>query len=233
MILPTMNDDERCYEVYRICQKAYNWYNDFGRDCVDKIRNANRFPYFIHRDITDDHGNKWTLGMSIGSKQQKKKKLMRSYMFTPYVDEKGGRGAIGCDPMMLCFATPENMRGAMILDLTPHALARYTQRYCVPNGKDYDFQRKIDSIMLRWQWFDVLGDKHSLKYDKGLLPYDVYMSGGGMMRGWVINPMFVRFYTYVSDDLLFSNQRETQDKIGKEFNALMRDGTLVGKRKRY
>ena len=86
---------------------------------------------------------------------------------------------------------------------------------------------------LQRAYFDVGGDEYSQKHnDKGILAYDVFLKGGGMLRGQMSNPIYVKFFTYVSDDQLYENQRETQQKISNEYYSLLREGKLVIKEKK-
>lgn len=115
-----------------------------------------------------------------------------------------------------------------ICDITPHAFNRYTERYLKPKGLELDFDRKVENMLLRWKWFDIIGDKSSDKYTKDTITsYDVFMQGGGMLRGQVLNGLNMRFFTYVSEDMYYSNQKERQEKIFQEYHQLRREGMFI------
>jgi hypothetical protein len=60
----------------------------------------------------------------------------------------------------------------------------------------------------------------------GGLPYDVYLRGGGMLRGKLYNNIMLRLFTYVADDQLFDNQRERQEEMTKEYYQFKRKGYI-------
>jgi hypothetical protein len=131
-------------------------------------------------------------------------------------DGNTGKGILAIDPFAIknrAYGLHKGM-GA-VMDITPHALNRYTQRYLKPKGlENIDFIKKIENIVLRWKHFDVVGDESSEKHnDKGLAPYDVFMSGGGILRGYIVSEMLVRFFSYVSDDMMYDDQKKWQQEM--------------------
>lgn len=241
MILPYMTDDEKGFQVFRIRDLARRWAYDFRKEAFPKFDKAFKYPYNLFKKYDDGYGNEWTLLYCLPCKEDKKKGRVRCICYTTYLvekkDKKGkmkfdgntGKGVIMFDPLVFWKANEENRMGGGIMEFLPHVMHRYTQRYLKPLGKDdLPFDKKIASITARWKYFDIGGDAYSQKHnDKGVLAYDVYLKGGGMLRGQMINAVYVKFFTYVSDDMLYENQRETQEKISKEYYILLHQGKLV------
>jgi hypothetical protein len=114
----------------------------------------------------------------------------------------------------------------MVVDIVPHAFNRYTERYLKPLGmENIEFERKVESMVLRWMHFDVVGDESSKNNeDKGIAPYDVFMKDGGILRGYMVNEMLLRFFSYVSDKMMYENQKEWQEKMNSEYYHWMNQG---------
>ena len=246
MILPQMTDDEKGYQAFRIRDLAKRWAYKFREEVLPKFDKAFKYPYSLFKKHDDGYGNEWTLLFCLPCKEDKKRGRMRALCFTTYnvekKDKKGrmkfdgntGKGVILFDPLTLWCASKENRMGGGVMEFLPHVLHRYTERYLKPLGKEnISTDKKIASIAARWKYFDVGGDEYSQKHnDKGILAYDVFLKGGGMLRGQMSNPIYVKFFTYVSDDQLYENQRETQQKITNEYYSLLREGKLVIKEKK-
>ena len=117
----------------------------------------------------------------------------------------------------------------MIVDIVPHAFNRYTERYLKPKGlENIEFERKVESIISRWRHFDVVGDKSSdNNKDKGVAPYDVFMSDGGILRGYVVDEIMIRFFSYVSDDMMYDDQKEWQNEMNSEYFRWLNKGMLA------
>ena len=82
--------------------------------------------------------------------------------------------------------------------------------------------------MNRWRWCDTEGDKSSRKYTKDVLSsYDIFMQGGGMLRGQILNMTSMRFFTYVSEDMYYSNQLERQKDTLREYQKIKNRGVKV------
>ena len=114
------------------------------------------------------------------------------------------------------------------MDITPHAFNRYTERYLKPKGLQLEFDQKVENIMNRWRWCDTEGDKSSRKYTKDVLSsYDIFMQGGGMLRGQILNMTSMRFFTYVSEDMYYSNQLERQKDTLREYQKIKNRGVKV------
>jgi hypothetical protein len=99
--------------------------------------------------------------------------------------------------------------------------------------ENMEFGRKIESIMARWMHFDIcadkMGDASAAKHiEDNICPYDVYMKGGGMLRGQIVNDMFLRFFTYISEDMMFDLQKEIQRDMTKEHYQWVRKGLKLG-----
>lgn len=57
--------------------------------------------------------------------------------------------------------------------------------------------------------------------------YNVFMKDGGVLRGQILNNICLRFFTYIFDDMLFDNQRQTQENMMKEYMQLKREGMKI------
>ena len=74
---------------------------------------------------------------------------------------------------------------------------------------------------------DLYGDKNAEKHaNDGICPYDVVMSGGGLLRGSIVNEMLVRFNTYIDKDSMFHNQLERHDEMISEYYQMKRTGNI-------
>ena len=240
MILQNMTDKEKFNEAFRVVDKTKNLFDNVLEDVTDKFRRGNRFPYFI-RYAFEDHGNNWRLVFMCRSKEQKKKKAFFSFCYTTYNIEKSpkdmspkelkhgkdincGKGVLWFDPNGLwhyLHGSSGNHGLGCVVDITPHAFNRYTERYLKPKGLQLEFDQKVESIMNRWRWCDIIGDKSSQKYTKNVLSsYDIFMQGGGMLRGQILNMTSMRFFTYVSEDMYYSNQLERQEETLREYQKV-------------
>ena len=239
MILPTMNDDEKFFNAARITPLAIEVHKDCIDDISRKFAKGNRFPYFQRVVFEDDRKNTWWLTYMVRNKSDKKKGHMYTFCYTVYeiqkkkedgsgkYDGNTGKGVLLFDPVSMDKRlNGEHVVGMFgVFDIIPHAFNRYTQRYLKPKGKEnIEFQRKVESMMARWGHFDIDGDISSDKH--GNFPYDVFMSGGGMLRGQMETNNLIRFYTYVDGDMMFNNQVERQDEIRKEYYKWLRKGVF-------
>lgn len=235
MILGTMNDDEKCYEAFRVVDWIYDIYKRYHLEVEDRFKRGTRFPYIQRIQVEDDKKNIWYIWFCCPSKAARKHRGMYfSLCYTIYDippkrkenNNNSGKGIIIYDFLeMRNFIKNKNnpdVKQAVFMDIVPHAFNRYTERYLKPNGKDdIEFHKKIDSMFLRWRHFDIeadlVGDKSAKKHKENCIcPYDVFMSGGGMLRGQIVNGMLLRFYTYVSEEMMFDGQLERQDEMFKE-----------------
>lgn len=246
MILPTMNDDDKGYEVFRMLTTLGDLHKDVKPEVARKFANGTRFPYFQRYTFTDDKMNKWFVVYGCLSKEHKKKGVYISFSYITYdvprkhkqYDVNAGRGVLLFDHVqMKCWHDNKltgNEKPSPIMDIVPHAINRYTERYLKPKGmENMEFGRKVESIMSRWMHFDIcadkMGDTSAAKHMNGsICPYDVYMKGGGMLRGQVMNDMFIRFFTYISDDMMFDLQKEIQKDMTKEHYQWVRKGLKLG-----
>lgn len=240
MVLSTMNDEEKAYEAFRICKWAKEIHDEYKHEIGSKFARGTRFPYFQRVVFDDDRQNKWYLTFLCKSKSDKKKGLYYCFCYTIYEIEKKksdgtnkfdgntGKGVLMFDPLAMSARVDgiEKRGMAVVNDIVPHAFNRYTERYLKPIGKEnIEFQRKVENIMLRWKHFDVIGDSSSEKHkDKGFAPYDVFMSGGGILRGCFVSEGLIRFFSYVSDDMLYEDQSKWQDEMEKEYQRWKRIG---------
>lgn len=242
MILHTMNDDEKGFEVFKVYPTAISVYKEYREKIWDKFERGTRFPYFQRIQFTDDRNNKWMLTFLCKSKKAAKKGQFWCFCYTVYeiqkknrksggnkIDGNTGKGILMIDP----FGIKERVKGGknglgMVVDIVPHAFNRYTDRYLKPQGKqNIEFERKVEDIILRWKHFDVLGDESSENNkDKGISPYDVFMDGGGILRGYIVNEIMIRFFSYVSDDMLYDDQKEWQKEMNKEYFEWANKGLL-------
>ena len=205
MILQNMTDKEKFYEAIRVAEKTKNLFDNVLDDVMDKFRRGQRFPYFI-RYAFEDHGNNWRLVFMCRSKEQKKKKAFFSFCYTTYNIEKSPKDM---GPKDLKHGKDINC-GKGILWFDPNGLWHYLHHY-----------QKVESIMNRWRWCDVVGDKSSQKYTKNVLSsYDIFMQGGGMLRGQILDMLSMRFFTYVSEDMYYSNQLERQEETLREYRRV-------------
>jgi hypothetical protein len=52
------------------------------------------------------------------------------------------------------------------------------------------------------------------------------MSGGGLLRGSIINDLLVRFNTYIDKESMFDNQIERHDEMVSEYYKMKRTGDI-------
>jgi hypothetical protein len=50
------------------------------------------------------------------------------------------------------------------------------------------------------------------------------MKDGGILRGYMVNEMLLRFFSYVSDKMMYENQKEWQEKMNSEYYHWMNQG---------
>lgn len=242
MVLSTMNDEEKAFEAFRIYPVAIDIYERYKDILWEKFRKGTRFPYVQRIAFDDDRRNKWMMIILCKSKKAARKGQFWSFCYTTYEIEKKknngtnkydgntGKGIIGIDPFGIKVRVNGGTRGfGMIVDIVPHAFNRYTERYLKPKGlENIEFERKVESIILRWKHFDVVGDKSSdNNKDKGVAPYDVFMSDGGILRGYVVDGMLIRFFSYVSDDMMYDDQKEWQNEMNSEYFRWLNKGMFA------
>ena len=232
MVLHTMNDEEKGWEAFRIYPTAIDLYEQYKDRIWEKFRKGTKFPYVQRIAFDDDRRNRWIMVILCKSKKAARKGQFWSFCYTTYeiqkkrndgtnkYDGNTGKGILGIDPFGMKVRVNGGTYGlGMIVDIVPHAFNRYTERYLKPKGlENIEFERKVESIISRWRHFDVVGDKSSGKNkDKGIVPYDVFMSDGGMLRGYVVDEIMIRFFSYVSDDMMYEDQKEWQDEMNSEY----------------
>lgn len=241
MLLPTMNDEEKTYEAFRVTRWLCDVYEEWQPTIGDKFMRGTRFPYIQRGSVKDDKNNEWSFVFLCPTKDRKRK-CVRYYTmaYTTYdiprkrieKDVNAGRGCLMFDPIAMRRMIDGGERCAAVMDIVPHAFNRYTERYLKPHGmENISFGRKLENMLMRWQWFDILagvsGDKSAAKYTDGnICPYDVMMRGGGMLRGQIVNDLLIRFFTYVSDDMLFDSQKQRQAEIVSEYYHLKNEGVF-------
>jgi hypothetical protein len=245
MLLQTMNDGEKASEAFRIYPVAIGTYKQCEKMIWDKFKKGTRFPYFQRIAFDDDRGNKWIMSILCKSRKGMKKGQFWCFCYTTYEIEKKksdgtnkydgntGKGILAIDPFAMKNRADGIYKGmGAVMDITPHALNRYTQRYLKPNGlENIEFVKKVESMMLRWRHFDVMGDESSRhNSDKGMFPYDVFMKDGGILRGYMVDEMLVRFFSYVSDDMLHDDQREWQEEMESEYLRWVNEGYFKPKK---
>lgn len=59
MILPTMTDDDRAYEVVRATDWLCDAFSAHKAEIIDKYRRGTRFPYYQRIRLEDDKRNDW------------------------------------------------------------------------------------------------------------------------------------------------------------------------------
>jgi hypothetical protein len=52
------------------------------------------------------------------------------------------------------------------------------------------------------------------------------MNGGGLLRGFIVNEMLIRFNTYIDEDSMFDNQIERHDEMISEYFQMKRTGNI-------
>lgn len=231
MVVHTMSDEEKTFEALRVTPIAMKAYVDMGEEISRKFLKGTKFPYFQRIMFKDDRHNEWYLTFMCLSKSDKKKHRFYCFCYTIYeiekkksdgmkkIDGNTGKGILSFDPIAANKALEKKEHGLVaVVDIVPHAFNRYTERYLKPLGKEnIEFVRKVESIMARSMHFDVMGDESSEKNkDKGFAPYDIFMKGGGILRGYFASDMLIRFFSYISDDMLHESQREWQEEMTKE-----------------
>lgn len=243
MFLPTMTDDDKCYEAFRSINFLYLEAIKHKEEALDKIRSRSNYPAFTKYEVVDDKMNKWSIVYFITSKELKRKHGFFTICYTTYEvppkhkenDTNAGKGVFLFNLLrMFDFkeAHFKRDRPEAFMEIVPHALNRYTQRYLKPNGLDgWSLDRKIVNILSRFLHFDIDADRHgdlASKNNMGdsLCPYDIIMRGGGILKGNFVNNLLVRFTTYVSPDMMFEDQIERQEEMTKEHYEWKRKGWL-------
>lgn len=230
MLLPTMNEEERLYEVIRQTSWLYDWVVELGYEISDKFKRATRYPYIQRFSRIDKRGNHWRMIVLLPNKTLKKKKKYLTMCYLVYENpprrkekyDNAGKGVMMFSPIdMMRYINEPKSRMAAIMDIIPHAFHRYTQRCLTKEGKtDYDIHKKLEHMLLNYMHFDVMpseDDKNAKKHeDDGLLPYDVMMKDGGILRGHIMNGVLVRFFTYIGADDLYDSQDERYEEMQKE-----------------
>ena len=229
-----MNDEDKAFEAFRISTYLRKCMQEYIPVVTERFKNnkGGRFPYFQRLLVTDDKANKWMCLFYELSKDDKKRRVFQTRAYTTYEvprrhvenDVNAGKGCIIFDPFSMSKRfLEENSKTSFVMDIVPHAVNRYTERYLIPNGKgDLEWGKKIENILSRWMYVDVCADlKGDLNAEKNkkdnLCPYDVLMRGGGMLRGQVVNEILIRFTTYVSPDMMFDGQLERQEEMIREY----------------
>ena len=241
MVLHTMNDEEKGWEAFRIYPTAIDLYEQYKDKIWEKFRKGTKFPYVQRIAFDDDRRNRWIMVILCKSKKAARKGQFWSFCYTTYeiqkkrndgtnkYDGNTGKGILGIDPFGMKVRVNGGTYGlGMVVDIVPHAFNRYTERYLKPKGlENIEFERKVESIISRWRHFDVVGDKSSNNNkDKGIAPYDVFMSDGGILRGYIVDEVLIRFFSYVSDNMMYDDQKEWQDKMNQEYYHWMNQGKL-------
>lgn len=231
-----MNDEEKFHEAFRAVERAKRVFDNVMEDVTDRFSRGTHFPYF-NRYVFEDNGNTWHLVFMCRSKEQKKKKAFFTFCYTTYSIEKPkhdincGKGILWFDPNGLwhfLHRSPGRHGMGCVIDITPHAFNRYTERYLKPKGLSLEFDKKVENILYRWKWYDMEGDKSSKKYTQDVISsYDVFMTGGGMLRGQILDNLTMRFFTYVSEDMYYSNQLERQEEKFKEYQRIKNESVRV------
>jgi hypothetical protein len=232
MVLHTMNDEEKGWEAFRIYPTAIDLYEQYKDRIWEKFRKGTKFPYVQRIAFEDDRRNRWIMVILCKSKKAARKGQFWSFCYTTYeiqkkrndgtnkYDGNTGKGILGIDPFGMKVRVNGGTYGlGMIIDIVPHAMNRYTERYLKPKGlENIEFERKVENMILRWRHFDVMGDKSSdNNKDKGIAPYDVFMSDGGILRGYIVDEVMIRFFSYVSDDMMYDDQKEWQEEMNSEY----------------
>ena len=232
MILPTMNDDERCFEAFRVLGPAYMMYCKLEPTIVSKFSKATKYPYILRFPFVDDKRNDWRLVCILPSKAAKKKLRYMTMCYTTFDvpprrmedDRNAGTGVIMFDPFIMWNEVygKGGDRNPCFMEIVPHAFNRYTETYLTPQGlTDLDIHKKVENMLLRWWHYDVApdlhGDKSAVKHkNDGICPYDVIMKGGGILRGQFTCPTLIRFFTYISKEKMYDNQEERYAEIARE-----------------
>ena len=137
MILPTMNDDEKVFEVVRMSDWLCSICDDVHEQVVEKFKKGTRFPYFQRYCATDDKNNLWTILFYIKNKEMKKKKMFGTLAYITYDvprkrkknDLNAGKGVLFFDPFGMSDMLHKKSvkRPSAVYDVVPHAFNRYTQ----------------------------------------------------------------------------------------------------------
>ena len=78
MVLPTMNDNEKAYEAFRIYNTAIGIYNEYKGEIWDKFRRGTKFPYVQRIQFNDDRNNKWLMLIICKSKKAVNKEKLQA-----------------------------------------------------------------------------------------------------------------------------------------------------------
>lgn len=239
MLLPTMSTDEKAFEAFRIKNFAHEWARQLHDENEDKVRRAVKFPYKFSVTKKDDYGNTWIVKMVYANKTQWKQRIAHYWCYTtyritkrdktgnPHYDTNTGPGIIAFDP------TVTKNEKFLVVDIVPHCINQYRKRHLEPLGRqDITLDAVIDSIMLRWKHFDV-AEEHAMEKhdDKGLLPYNIIMQGGGQLLGNLSTPVTLILFTYVSPDMMFEDQLERQQCMMTEWSSWQANGIYTEKMK--
>jgi hypothetical protein len=232
MVLSTMNDEEKGWEAFRIYKTAISVYEEYRDVIWEKFGKGTKFPYVQRIAFDDDRRNRWMMLVVCKSKKMARKGQFWCFCYTTYeiqkkksngtnkFDGNTGKGILGIDPFGMKTRVNGGTYGlGMVIDIVPHAMNRYTERYLKPKGlENIEFERKVENMILHWRHFDVMGDQSSdNNKDKGITPYDVFMSDGGILRGYVVDETLIRFFSYVSDNMMYDDQKEWQEEMNSEY----------------
>lgn len=243
MILPNFTDVEKEWEAYRICDFAHEATMEHMHRIYNTLKSRKHFPTFESLCFDDDKNNRWFITFHISTKEMAKEgKKIGVFCYTTYdMPQKrcedqsyAGKGVILFNPLHLYKfgETGKVGEGCYIMDITPHAINRYTERYLIPNGlAGLDMRRKMEKIMSRCVHFDVSaglnGDISAKKQfeDKGFLsPYDIITKEGGMFRGGMVSSVQMRMYTYISPKMMYENQVRRIMEMTREQRRWVKEG---------
>ena len=204
---------------------------------LDKQSNSG-FPYYNRYIVDDGRNNKWHLVYFCPSKAYRKKRLSLHYLYTVYEifpthkenQSNYGKGVLLIFPSHVQKYCMERLLNGNsntippVLDIVPHAINRYTERYLNPRGIiDFNIHNKVENIMSRFQHVDtesdLHGDKSSQKYVKdGVTPFDFVFRDGGMLRGsCYVYKTYIQLYTYVDASMMYDNQIERGKEIMNDY----------------
>ena len=244
MLLPNMTDEEKCREAFMSIPDVTGLIDEKLPIITDKYMRATHFPYFQRFAITDKRHNEWYILCLMPTKGLRRRRKFVSLAYTIYDFPRGHKEENKNAGKGVFMYNPEGMRIALetihnedpyfsaFMDVIPHAIHRFTERYLVPNGlTEISIHKKVEFLLKDWRHFDVApdlhGDKSSVKHkEDGICPYDVIMKNGGILRGQFVDNLLIRFFTYISKDDLFDNQAERHAEMMAERAAMRANGQI-------
>lgn len=250
MITRAMSNVDKLFEALRVYQIVYDFYKDkkiIFRDRLFK-KTSSAFPYYNRFSFVDDKNNEWHVVFYCKNKEWRRKGVFYCYAYfiyeIPPTRKKNqtnfGKGLIFYNPKCIYEYWNSHFNGipseiksiqALVFEVVPHAMNRYNERFLKPNGLDgIDFTKKVEMMLFDWINIDFAADlrgdestKKNLRED--VFPYDAALKNNGTLKGVIYKDFnLVQFYTYITKDMMFENQKVCyEDMVKKYYKSLNPD----------